>query len=149
MQVRNKITGDTTHVKNNDATIQALIKLGILEVVDASPAPGEWVRAQNGAMIPASEPAPVPQWTVSTIQFGVNPEAIPAIVFRVGTHTYEHFTGDPKDAKKGGVAFGLREVPAEVVKQYRQVYDDFYMGLPVNQLANLWEALKARRKERK
>ncbi len=113
MQVKNKLTGDTTHVKNNDATIQALIKLGILVVVDDTPAPGEWVRTQNGAVIPAGEAAPVPRWYVGTMSAGstdnlgraMDAVKIPCVVFEVGTTIFERFCGTPENLKDGH-AFG-------------------------------------------
>lgn len=133
MQVKNKLTGDTTHVKNNDATIQALIKLGILVVVDDTPAPGEWVRTQNGAVIPAGEAAPVPRWYVGTMSAGstdnlgraMDAVKIPCVVFEVGTTIFERFCGTPENLKDGH-AFGRRTVPANIIEAYEKAHAAHY-----------------------
>jgi hypothetical protein len=135
VKVRNKITGETAeHVRNNNESIHLLIKLGVLEVVDATPAPGEMVRAQNGCMIPASAPPAEPRWYVGTMttncysdQFdrvGTS-KTIPCIVFEVGTTNKEAYMGEPEHAAQG---FGKRTVPADILKQYAKAHKEFWKG---------------------
>jgi hypothetical protein len=133
VKVRNKLTGETAdHVRNNNETIHTLIKLGVLEVVDDTPAPGEWVRTQNGAVLPVSAPPPVPRWYVGTFrgnyrvdQFddqGV-PATMPAIFFEIGSTNKEMYAGEPEYAAQG---FGKRTVPAEILKEYARAHKQFW-----------------------
>jgi hypothetical protein len=130
MKVRNKATGVETHVRNNSEDINALIRLGFLEVIGYDP--GDLVRAPNGQVIPAMQPAPQPTWLLARVTInqlshkfehqGV-PTQVPAITFTVGSSAYEQYTGEPKEAHKG---FGLRTVPADILKQYAKAYKEFY-----------------------
>ncbi len=131
MQVRNKLTGATTHVKNNDTTIQALLKLGVLEVVANDP--GDWIKTPNGAVVPMMAPPPAPKWSVALVG-ATKPDKvgelgdttrIPAIVFEIGNTVYERYVGPPKDIKK---AWGKRAVPAEIWQQYSKLYKEHYRG---------------------
>jgi hypothetical protein len=127
VKVRNKLTGETAdHVRNNNETIHTLVKLGVLEVVDDTPAPGEMVRAQNGALFPVSQPPATPRWYVGTFAGGGNdPQHIPCVVYEVGTTNYERFCGEPEDLRRG-IAFGRRVVPADIVKEYEKAYQAHY-----------------------
>ena len=126
MQVCNKLTGVVTHVKNNDAGINALIKLGILEVVAHDP--GDLVRAQNGGVFPVMDPPATPQFVCGRVtinqridQFDQQgaPATLPAIIFTFGSREYQAYTGDPKDAQQ---FFAGRHIPEDVFKQYAKAY---------------------------
>ena len=133
MQVRNKLNGNVTSVPTNDNGIRALIRLGILEVIDNTPAPGEWVRTQNGAMQPAPEPPATPRWYVGTMSAGSTDNLgrqgdevkIPIVVFEVGTTIFERFCGDPQ-ILIDGQAFGRRTVPADIIAAYEKAHAAYY-----------------------
>jgi hypothetical protein len=124
--------GKVKHFANNDPTAHSLMQSGLIRLIENEP--GDWVRAQNGAMFPVSEPPAVPRWYVGTFtanhrihkfeQQGV-PTAMPAIFFEVGSTNREIYSGDPEDAAQG---FGKRTVPAEVLKQYAQAHKEFWKG---------------------
>ncbi len=128
MKVRNKLTGATTdHVRRNNETILTLVKLGVLEIVDDTPEPGEMIRTGNGAVLPAMERAPQPRWSVAQIPVNhVNTRRVVAIVFEVGITVHEAFTGEPETIKSCGGRFSKANVPADILKEYARAYKEFY-----------------------
>jgi len=114
MQVKNKLNGNITSVPTNDNGIRALIRLGVLEVVGHEK--GDMVQAQNGRVFPVMDPPAAPKWIVTTMSVGgADAQRVPAIIFEIGSTVREFYTHDPADAKR---AFGNRDVPKEILKQY-------------------------------
>ena len=96
------------------------------------------IRTGNGAVLPAMGPPAQPRWSVTQIPLNhVNTRRVPAIVFQVGGTIYESFTGAPEDMTAGNVCrFDKNNVPPDILREYRQLYKDFYKG-ENRQLRNL------------
>lgn len=118
--------GQVKHFANNDSTAHTLIRAGVMRLVENEP--GDMVRAQNGGVFPVMAPPAEPKWYAGYVQTTFyqhgwdktgEPGQAPAIVFEIGTTVKELFTGDPADAQR---AFGGRKIPADVLKQYKQIY---------------------------
>jgi hypothetical protein len=95
MRVKNKLTGNTSHVKNNDRDTLFGIKMGLLEVVDSTPdyKTGDVVHVPGRGVFPAMQPADLtPRWSVTENRAGNY-----QITLTRG-NTVLRFDGYPKDA---------------------------------------------------
>jgi hypothetical protein len=122
--------GTIKHFANDDATAHTMIHCGALRLVETEP--GDMVKMPNGQVIPKMQPAPEPKWYVGmvgafkpdTIRGAASGDVtrIPAIVFEIGSTTYERFVGDPRDVKKAW----HRDVPEAIVAQYTKLHKEHY-----------------------
>lgn len=67
MQVKNKLTGHVSHVRNNDRDTLFGIKMGLLEIVDATPdhKTGDVIHVPGVGIFPAMQPSDLtPRWAV-------------------------------------------------------------------------------------
>ena len=95
MQVRNKLTGHVSHVRNNDRDTLFGIKMGLLAIVDSTPdhKTGDVVHVPGVGVFPAMAPADLtPRWAVQPNRAGNY-----QIVLTIGNQV-QCFDGYPKDS---------------------------------------------------
>jgi hypothetical protein len=139
--------GTTKHFPNNDPSAHTMIRAGMLRLVETEP--GDMVRMGNGAIIPKMQPPAAPRFYVAIVSAYVAKHKfaeeelvrIPALVYEAGTTLREEFCGDPKDAPK---AFGKRAVPDDVLRLYKEKYEQVY---PKEGFLAIWRTLGTRKKQ--
>src|SRR5256885_1372964 len=110
MQVRNKLTGSTTHVANDDASIHALIKLGILEVVPP-PAPDFSIKWSVGY-----RPASSDHYQGA----GVPADKLLVIELSIPISSEKRWYSSHPDGAKASFKSQGRDCPDDIIADYRK-----------------------------